>query len=277
MNMISGVSSSNTKKNTYKSSSSSAGRPVSVSKPPVKKTKRLFYNFKQISGMILQSKKSSTARAVVSKAFVKVMTLRMKYRSGVYDDQEVGHALIHAQQLVRIAKKKMKHLMEEERADKNGGICEGELEDEALALDQEEFYDENEPELSEETVKKLMQELQQQIEELERAMMEESGLEDLSEELIQAGGDMDPADLDLLKKKHRAQELRDIMEADLKYLKAMFDKLAKEKQEGSSSSSGSNDGSRCESVSLELGGMDVPVDAASVPASIAGENLDLMA
>lgn len=277
MNMIAGVCQSNVKKNTYRSRSSSAGRPVSVSKPPVKKTKRLNYNFKQISGLILQSKKSTTARAVVSKAFIKVMTLRTKLRTGIYDDQEVGHAIIHAQQLVRIAKKKMKHLMEEERAGKKGGICEGELEDEALELDLDELGEDIDPSLDEEAVKKLMQELQQQIEELERAIMEEGGLEDLSDELMQAGGDMDPADLDLLKKKHRAQELRDIMEADMKYLKAMFDKLAKEKQEGSSSSSGSSDNSRCEGVSLELGGMDVPVDAAAVPAAAAGENLDLMA
>ncbi len=276
MNMIAGVRTSSVRKNTYKSRSSSTGRSMSVAKPQAKKPKRLYYNFKQISTMILQSKKSSTARKVVSKAFIKVMTLRTKYRTGVYDDREVGHALIHAQQLVRVAKKKMKHLMEEERAGKRGGICEGELEEENTELELEELNEDYDPKLTEEAMKKLMQELQQQIEELERAIMEESGLDDLSEELMEFGGDMDPADLDLLKKKHRAQELRDIMEADMKYLKAMFDKLAREKQENSSGGR-SSDNSRCESVSLELGGTDVPVDPASVPVAAEGGNLDVMA
>lgn len=54
------------------------------------------------------------------------------------------------------------------------------------------------------------------------------------------------------------------MEADMKYLKFMFDKLEKEKQSNSSGSfSGFGAGSSgSEGVSLELGGMDIPVEAA---------------
>ena len=80
---------------------------------------------------------------------------------------------------------------------------------------------------------------------------------------------MDPADLELMKKKHRADEMRAIMEADMKYLKFMFDKLEKEKQSNNNSISGfssvsydnnSNNGDN--GVSLELGGVDIPVEAA---------------
>ena len=43
---------------------------------------------------------------------------------------------------------------------------------------------------------------------------------------------MDPEDLDLLKKKHRSDEVRDILAADLKYLKAFFGRLERERQVG---------------------------------------------
>ncbi len=79
---------------------------------------------------------------------------------------------------------------------------------------------------------------------------------------------MDPEDLELMKKKHRADEMRAIVEADMKYLKFMFDKLEKERQSNSNSISSyssvsyDNNSSANDSVSLELGGVDIPVEAA---------------
>lgn len=79
-------------------------------------------------------------------------------------------------------------------------------------------------------------------------MDESSGLDELSEELsVSVSKEMDPADLELLKKKHRADELRKIAEADMKYLKAVFDQLEKEKSDIANG------------VSLELGGVEMPV------------------
>ena len=114
-----------------------------------------------------------------------------------------------------------------------------------------------------------MYELEETLQELEQAMSDANGLDELSDELMPAQEhNLDPEDLELLKKKHRAEELRDIMEADMKYLKAMFEKLAKEKQENSSHSSG---------VSLELNGMDIPVEPMEVPVPVEGGSVDLMA
>lgn len=59
--------------------------------------------------------------------------------------------------------------------------------------------------------------------------------------------------------------MRGIMEADMKYLKFMFDKLEKEKQSNTNNSFGLNLGNsnnNNQGVSLQLGGVEIPVEAA---------------
>lgn len=129
-----------------------------------------------------------------------------------------------------------------------------------------------------EQCRELMQEAMEELEDL-------SSMSELSEELMlaRADGEMDPEDLEQLKKKHRAEELREIMEADMRYLKAMFDRLAREKQQQSSGvetgggGSGTGGyGSDGGGVSLQLGGVDVPVDTPTVDAAalVEGAYLD---
>ena len=275
MSMMIGGGSSNVTKYTFKKPDGSVVGTMSVRKPVQKKLKRLQYNFKEISTLIMRTRTSSNARQVMSKAFIKVMGLRSKLRTGEYDDKEVQSAILHAEQLTRVARKRMKHLREEENA-KKGGVCEGDLEEETLEIDLEEetFEELEDTGLSEEELRELMQELEEQLQELERAMSDTDGLEALSDELMPTEErSLDPEDLELLKKKHRAEELRDIMEADMKYLKAMFEKLAKEKQEASSHSNSN----ASDAVSLELSGMEVPVTPMEIPVPASGENIDLMA
>ena len=58
--------------------------------------------------------------------------------------------------------------------------------------------------------------------------------------------------------------MKEIAEADLKYLKALFDRLAKEKSEGAAN------------VSLQLAGMEMPVEtAAEAPGAAEGGNVDI--
>ena len=112
-----------------------------------------------------------------------------------------------------------------------------------------------------EQYERMMQEAMRELEQLEHmdALSEEMGLDgEIS---------MDPADLELMKKKHRADEMRAIVEADMKYLKFMFDKLEKERQSNNNSITGFSsvsydNGSSGNSVSLELDGIDIPVEAA---------------
>ena len=102
-------------------------------------------------------------------------------------------------------------------------------------------------EMSAEEMEQLMEELQEEMEQL----AQEQELEML--ELMQtARTDMDPAELERLKKKHRADEMREIVEADMKYLRALFNQLERERQDAASL--GSDNG-----VALQLAGVEIPV------------------
>lgn len=273
---------------------------ISVTKSAPKKTKRLNYNFKEISAMILQTKTSGSARQVAARARGKAALLRQRLKCGEYDDKELESAIIHAEKMERIARKKMRHLQEEEMA-KRGGPCFGELEEECEDIQQEEEQEEEaelDPRQQDALLQKRQQEIQREMQrmmremeqaqrEFEQEMAEFSDLDELADAL--GGGvsrEMDPEDLEELKKKHRLDEQKEILEADMVYLKALFYKLAQEKQQGSSSGgsaggtsgssvgSGSYDGSS--GVSLELGGMEMPVETAEAPAMPEGSSIDAM-
>ncbi|MCM1217848.1 MAG: hypothetical protein NC331_16350 [Lachnospiraceae bacterium] len=253
---------------------------ISITKTAKKKTKKLQYNFKEISTRIMQAKTSGSASRVLTSAQSKVAMLKRKQQSGEYDDQELRSAIMHAEAIARVAKKRMKHLREEESLKKQGGPCEAELEEkqdneetDLLTADEDSEDTSEDMERELQKLKREYQQLMRQAQEmLEESVQESGGLEELSEEIsLAAADDMDPADLELMKKKHRAKEMREIMEADMKYLKAMFDKLEKEKQENASGGIGSMDGSfdayRSDSVALEIGGADIPVQMAPVDAA----------
>lgn len=220
----------------------SAAGTITIRSPEKKKTKKLQYKFKRISNMILQAKTSGNARQVLASAKVETVNLRRKLRTGDYNSLEVRRALIHAEKMERIAKKRMKHLQQEENLEKHGCGLQTCFDEEDMEEQLKEMAEEFAG-LDVEEVKKLMQELQEELEQ----MQQENGLEELTE-TVQA--DMDPEELERLKKKHRAQEMREIMEADMKYLKALFDQLQKEREESSSPSGG---------VSLQLSSVDIPV------------------
>lgn len=239
-----GIQNSNVKRISIQNPDGSVAGTITITKSSSKKKKKFSYSFKQISAQIMRAKTSSNARQVMAKAKSKTALLRRQLKTGEYDETEIESAIIHAMQMERIAKKKMRHLQEEEAATQQGGACQAEL-------DEEKMQEADNPDtsgLNVEEIEKLMQELQDAMEEMEE--MEDVDELDEWTEVIQS--DMDPEDLDLLKKKHRSDELREIMQADMKYLKAVFEKLERERQEAVSGG-----------VSLELGGIDVPI---SVPA-----------
>ncbi len=245
---------------TAKNRKSSAVRTVQKSKTSAKKLKRLQYNFKEISTQILTAQTSSIARTVTVRARAKLAVLHRLHGTGKYDETELYHAIIHAGKMVRIAKKRTNHLREEERAEKQGSCfieMEKELEDTENVEDAEEEYTKKEREIQRH--EQELRELQEEYEELMREVMEESmedimGLDDVTDELLgTVQVDMSPEDLERLKKKHRADEMREVMEADMKYLKALMFRLEREKQEGSSSG-----------VSLQISGVDMPVQSVSV-------------
>lgn len=278
MGLMIGGNNSNVKRIILKNADGSSAGSISITSPSPKKKKRLQYNFKQISAQIMRSKTSGSASQAVSKARQQVAMLQRNAKNGDYDENELRNAIIHAQKMERIAQKRVKHLKQEEALERNdpayASAVEEELQGAAIgALDEEAVL-----EMSEEDLKKLMEDLQEAVEEA----IQESDMEwaDSEAELALAkiaSDNMDEADLELLKKKHRSDELREIMEADMKYLKAVFDKLAKEKQEASSGISRDFGEAQNPGVFLELGGMEMPVQAAEAPVAAEGGNFDTMA
>ena len=87
----------------------------SVSKKSSKKKKRLQYNFKEISRQIMAAKTSVGAGSIAARARRKTAILLRKRKNEEYDEQEVEQAIIHARKMERIAKKRKKHLEEEEK------------------------------------------------------------------------------------------------------------------------------------------------------------------
>lgn len=247
MSMMIGTGNLNKRRITIKNADGSAAGTITITKTGRKKKKRLQYNFKEISSRIMMSKTSESAGQTVSAARGKIAMLKMKLRSGEYDDKELQNAIIHAEKMERIARKRMRHLREEENA-KQKGYCPIERDEELKS------------EISEYEWKKLMQEVKEFTEEIMDELEDLSELNELSEEFA---GVVKEDDLEDLKKKHRADELREIVEADMKYLKALFDKLEKEKQEGSYG------------VSLQLEGVEMPVQVTEVPVLPEGRSVDV--
>lgn len=221
-----------------------------------KKKKKLNYNFKEVSARILRAKTSGSARQAAIMARSRIATLRAKLNTGDYDSNEVESALIHAEQMERVAKKRLKHMQQEEQAKKSGNEFTAELEEEELDEQEDTVEGKSvEEQLSEREIRELMQKMEELMERYMEQMDDSDGLEELSEELLATSSDMEPEELERRKKKHRSDELMEITKADMQYLKSMFDRLEREKRSASSG------------VSLQLGGSEVSVSVPDVPMS----------
>ena len=145
-----------------------------------------------------------------------------------------------------------KHMIESAIEEQENPVEEAAANEKEQALEAEEFD-------------ALMEKLELDMEEMYEKAEETSEFDEELEELSKAmSGDMEPQDLKQLKLKHRSEEQRDILQADLKYLKALFDRLQAEKESnGKDSSSKTYSGS---GVIMTFDGMDVPVEP-EIPAS----------
>lgn len=277
MGMMIGSNSSTVRRIDLKSADGTVAGSISYSTATKKTTsqkkpKRLQYNFKEISSQILRAKTSGSARLAVAKARSKIALLQRQQKNGEYDEKEVEMAILHAKSMERVARKRLKNLEMEESVKKGGKACPNTPEEEYDEPTMNDMGEEDSVQLSKEELQKLAQELRQAMDEAMRDLEEEIAGNKLTEELTEViSDDMDPADLEQLKKKHRADELREIAEADMKYLRALFDKLAKEKQNISSGSLNNSS----DAVSLEISGVEMPVEAAEVPVPAEGGNVDM--
>ena len=222
-----------------------------------KKKKPVLYSFKQVSSQVLQAKTSTKAMQVSNGIRAQIGLLKKQLKNGDVDEEEILRAILHAEMVMRACDKKKKNLKMEETAERSMEA------EEELPAEPEEAPDEAE---SEEEIKELeqaefealMEKLEMTADEMMEVAEETAELDEELDEMAEAlSGSMTPEDLEQLKVKHRSDEARDILKADLKYLKALFDRLQSEKENaGKANFSGNYDSG----VSLSLGGgMDMPV------------------
>lgn len=242
--------------------------------------KKLKYQFKNISSKILRSKTSQAAKQAAGQARREVLRLKRQKQNSDSDSEEIEAAIAHAQAMERVAKKKAKHLEEEEMVKAAGGIWQGDriCEEETKDVqDAEAENAQNEEEMSAEgsademsrdlsayeyagneayagdsydisdyidlgmdtfyaqagdfmsEMSDFTSELMQEMSDSLRDLMEEMGLDGISDTAVSVNREMDPADLKMMKIKHRNKEMKDIVKADAEYLKAVFDHLEKMK------------------------------------------------
>ena len=250
--------------------------------------KKLKYQYKNISSKILQSKTSNAARQVEGQARREVLRLKRQKMNKDVDQEELEAAITHAKEMERIAKKKVRHLEEEEMAKVSGGGCFDQVESkeeqekgikEAEDLErQKDSYEKDSASLNQAAgemdvqdiwenaslddyfrenidfseleqyadlsmqldsmddifsdMRELTSEVLDSVSDTMKELLEELGLDELSDSLLAEKGDVDPADLKMMKIKHRCKEMKEIVKADAEYLKVIFDKLSKEKLSG---------------------------------------------
>ena len=235
---------------------------ISVSRPRKtsasgKKKKPALYSFKQVSSQVLQAKTSAKAMQVSNSIRAKIGFLKKQLKNGDADEEELLRAILHAEMVMRACDKKKKNLKMEETAERS---MEGEkMLPEATEESIEEVQGEEEiKELEQEEFKALMEKLEMSADEMMEIAEETVEFDEELDEMAEAlSGTMTPEDLEQLKVKHRSEEAMDILRADLKYLRALFERLQSERENaGKANFSGSYDSG----VSLSLGGgMDMPV------------------
>ena len=236
--------------------------------------KKLKYQFKNISSKILRSKTSQAAKQAAGQARREVLRLKRQKQNSDSDSEEIDAAIAHAQAMERVAKKKAKHLEEEEMVKAAGGIWQGDriCEEETKDVqDAEAENAQNEEEMSAEgsadevsgdfsayeyaadsydisdyidlgmdafyaqagdfmsEMSDFTSEMMQEMSDSLRDLMEEMGLDVESDTVVSVNREMDPADLKMMKIKHRNKEMKDIVKADAEYLKAVFNHLEKMK------------------------------------------------
>ena len=203
----------------------------------------------------------------------KIGLLKKQLKSGNYDEEEILRAILHAEMVQRACQKKEKNLRMEETAERNlNGQDEIVIDPESYS--EETDSDEEIQELEQAELEALMEKLDLSAEEMfqmaEETMTLDGELDEMAEILT---GSMTPEDLEQLKVKHRSDEARDLLQADLKYLKALFDRLQSEKENAGKASLSANYDN---AVSLSLdGGIDMPVITQDVRQTDVGNMVDI--
>ncbi|MCR5452656.1 MAG: hypothetical protein K6F00_08530 [Lachnospiraceae bacterium] len=214
-----------------------------------KSKKSVKYNYKEVATKIQRAKNSVSAGEAVISAKRNVLDIKRKIADGDGDPEELQLALTHAKRMEMAARKKKYHLELEElvvntqRRDENRDKMEeaaGDMKNAIIAAEEEklseradEIFNEREEilhdaleeqkEKNKQITDEMMADLNSMI-----AQLGEDELKELEEsmEMLDLMEVIDPhmskEDLEELKRKHRAEENKAIMKADMDYLKGMI-------------------------------------------------------
>ena len=160
------------------------------------------------------------------------MQLKLKMQSDKYDKEELEAALTHAKAMERAARKKARHLEEEEMikitdSEGNGEAAvasetESEIE-EKMDEEYEALMEETSNEISEKVTEEISEDMYEFLAESMEEMLEQT-LGELAESMMSITNfEMGENEFKEFKLKHRTAEEKAMLEADAKYLKAMFD------------------------------------------------------
>jgi|GEM_PF-4008465 len=185
------------------------------------KKKNLNYNRREVSSQVLRANKLGTAARALATARTKVATLRRSVGTGQYDENELRIAIAHAESIVKTAKKKLSNLKEEQFKEKRVS-----REKQANALKNQ-------------VKKQRVRAKRQQIKRELSAKRQQSERQMRAKELR----------VKQLKRRHRGEELADVAEADLKYIKDMD----RYRRYGGAENSGRNTADTTGTAALEIG------------------------
>lgn len=223
------------------------------------------YNYKDVSNKIQAAKTSVSASRAVVAAKRKVVELKRKLSVKSDDSDELQLALIHAERMEMVARKKKHNLEQEELVsrtmkrdetfDRNDEVNDAALQmEDKIAEEEDKIFEERYEmledvmtKLSETDMEKLSDDMLTELNEMLSSFGEDI-LKELDEamELMESMEIIDPhmseEDFRKLKRKHRDAENKAIMKADMDYIKAVI-KMTTEKPQSapvvSSASSGS--------------------------------------
>ncbi len=210
------------------------------------------YNYKEVATKIRRAKTSISAGQAEISAKRKVLELKRKISTGKGDPKELQLALTHAKRMELVARKKKRHLELEELVEqtrkrdekldklkeasedmKNAYIS---LEEEKVSELKDSIYEDRQDILDEgieyakeeglENSEDMLKELNEQISELGEEELKK--LDEISEKLMAMeiiDPHMDEESLKKLREKHRSDENKAMVKADMDYLKEMINSL----------------------------------------------------
>ncbi len=218
--------------------------------------KPVVYSYKDVAGRIQRAKTSLSAGQAVLSAKRKVMEIKRKISAGDGDAEELQFALTHAKRMEMVARKKKHHLeieemvsvtrKKDEREDKLEEAASNirdaliDAEEEKITRREDEIFEDREEMITEayeefsdseeESAEGIGSSSDEMLAELNK-MISEYGEEELKqleenmdmlEEMEVVDPHMSKEEFDDLKRKHRAKEEKDIVKANMDYLKDMI-------------------------------------------------------